>query len=72
MGIFHSRIEYPEDVRKPKKRKGPSKMSLSVVWNNEQDEHEINGDLIELLERLLQTAGKQKGLTRGSRSDLRQ
>lgn len=40
-------------------------MSLSVVWNNEQDEHEINGDLIELLERLLQTAGEAEGIDSG-------
>lgn len=40
-------------------------MSLSVVWNNEQDEHEINGDLIELLERLLQTAGEAEGIDTG-------
>lgn len=40
-------------------------MSLSVVWNNEQDEHEINGDLIELLERILQTAGEAEGIDTG-------
>ncbi|MEK3791922.1 rRNA maturation RNase YbeY [Paenibacillus sp. FSL R7-0204] len=40
-------------------------MSLNVVWNNEQDEHEINGDLIELLERLLRAAGEAEGIDSG-------
>ena len=40
-------------------------MSLSIVWNNEQEEHEINSDLIALLERILQKAGIAEGIDDG-------
>ncbi|WNS43777.1 rRNA maturation RNase YbeY [Paenibacillus sp. MMS20-IR301] len=40
-------------------------MSLSVVWNNEQEEHEINNELIVLLESILQKAGEVEGLDEG-------
>lgn len=40
-------------------------MSLSVVWSNEQEEHEINSDLIALLEIILQKAGEAEGIDEG-------
>ena len=40
-------------------------MSLNVVWNNEQEEHEINSDLIALLESILQKAGEAEGIDEG-------
>lgn len=40
-------------------------MSLSIVWNNEQEEHEINSDLIALLESILQKAGIAEGIDEG-------
>ena len=40
-------------------------MSLSVVWSNEQEEHEIKSDLIELLEIILQKAGEAEGIDEG-------
>lgn len=40
-------------------------MSLSVVWNNEQDEYKINSNLIDLLERILQKAGEAEGIDEG-------
>lgn len=40
-------------------------MSLSVVWNNEQEEYEITSGLIGLLETILQKAGEAEGMARG-------
>ncbi|MEK3669541.1 MULTISPECIES: rRNA maturation RNase YbeY [unclassified Paenibacillus] len=40
-------------------------MSLSVVWSNEQEDHEINGELIALLEIILQKAGSAEGIDEG-------
>lgn len=40
-------------------------MSLAIVWNNEQEEHEINDELISLLERILQKAGEAEGIEGG-------
>ena len=40
-------------------------MSLEIVWNNEQEEFEIDNSLIELLERILQKAGEAEGIEKG-------
>ncbi|WP_322905023.1 rRNA maturation RNase YbeY [Paenibacillus campi] len=40
-------------------------MSLQLAWENEQSEYEITGELIELLEQVLQEAGKREGVTEG-------
>ncbi|NGM81811.1 rRNA maturation RNase YbeY [Paenibacillus sp. 7124] len=40
-------------------------MSLQLVWNNEQEEMEIDDRLISLLEDILQKAGKQEGVDSG-------
>ncbi|WP_106768354.1 rRNA maturation RNase YbeY [Paenibacillus faecalis] len=40
-------------------------MSLQLVWNNEQEEFDISDELISLLERILQQAGKAEGITEG-------
>lgn len=40
-------------------------MSLEIVWSNEQEEHEINSDLIALLESILQKAGEAEGIEKG-------
>ncbi|OBZ19150.1 rRNA maturation RNase YbeY [Bacillus sp. FJAT-27264] len=40
-------------------------MSLSVVWNNEQEQFEINDSLIALLESILQKAGEAEGINSG-------
>lgn len=40
-------------------------MSLQLVWNNEQEEFVISDNLISLLERILQQAGTNEGVTDG-------
>ncbi len=40
-------------------------MSLQLAWENEQTEYEITDKLIGLLEKILQEAGKQEGVTEG-------
>lgn len=40
-------------------------MALNLVWNNEQDVLEIGGELIGLLDRLLQKAGEAEGISEG-------
>ncbi|WP_379143432.1 rRNA maturation RNase YbeY [Paenibacillus sp. sgz500992] len=40
-------------------------MSLAIAWSNEQEEHEINDELISLLERILQKAGEAEGIEGG-------
>ncbi|AHV98433.1 rRNA maturation RNase YbeY [Paenibacillus sabinae] len=40
-------------------------MSLELVWNNEQEEMEIDDRLISLLEDILQKAGIQEGVDSG-------
>lgn len=40
-------------------------MSLEIVWNNEQEEFEIDNSLIELLEAILQKAGEAEGIDKG-------
>ena len=40
-------------------------MSLQLIWNNEQEDYVISDDLISLLERILQQAGKVEGVTDG-------
>lgn len=40
-------------------------MGLSLAWNNEQEIMDIGEDLIELLDKLLQTAGEAEGVTEG-------
>ncbi|BCG60293.1 rRNA maturation RNase YbeY [Paenibacillus sp. URB8-2] len=40
-------------------------MSLQLVWNNEQDEMEIDDRLISLLEDILKKAGKLEGVGSG-------
>ncbi|MFD1772911.1 rRNA maturation RNase YbeY [Paenibacillus rhizophilus] len=40
-------------------------MSLQLVWNNEQDEMEIDDRLISLLEDILEKAGKLEGVGSG-------
>lgn len=40
-------------------------MSLAIVWNNEQEEYEINDGLISLLESILQKAGEAEGIDQG-------
>jgi probable rRNA maturation factor len=40
-------------------------MSLTLEWNNEQDNYPINPVLIEQLEKLLHLAGQQEAVTEG-------
>ncbi|RRJ66709.1 rRNA maturation RNase YbeY [Paenibacillus oralis] len=40
-------------------------MGLQLAWSNEQDKMEIGQDLIDLLDRALQTAGEAEGITEG-------
>ncbi|WP_046214715.1 rRNA maturation RNase YbeY [Paenibacillus wulumuqiensis] len=40
-------------------------MSLQLAWENEQTEYEITGELISLLEQVLQKAGEQEGVQEG-------
>ncbi|WP_458121708.1 rRNA maturation RNase YbeY [Paenibacillus sp. Z6-24] len=40
-------------------------MSLQLAWENEQTEYEITGELILLLEQVLQKAGEQEGVQEG-------
>lgn len=69
MGIFHSRIEYPEEIKKTKvndeKDRGTIIMGLQLAWSNEQELLEIGEELIELLDALLQSAGVAEGVTEG-------
>ncbi|WP_046226877.1 rRNA maturation RNase YbeY [Paenibacillus dauci] len=40
-------------------------MSLQLAWENEQTEYEIKGELISLLEQILQKAGEQEAVQEG-------
>ncbi|ANF97734.1 rRNA maturation RNase YbeY [Paenibacillus bovis] len=40
-------------------------MSLQLAWENEQTEYEITGELISLLEQILQKAGEQEAVQEG-------